>query len=74
MAARPAPEPRLRFTIRLAGRDETWPALTRTEARAMLALGFRFSIYDERADDYRLSIPYVIIRSFDRDTVTFEQD
>ncbi|WP_127144276.1 hypothetical protein [Pelagibacterium montanilacus] len=69
------PEPtEVRFTIELAGRDDVWPELTAEEARAMLALGFRFSIFDESAGEFRISIPYAVLRSFERDVLTFIQD
>ena len=62
------------YTIRLNGRDPSWPQLTLDEARGALAAGIRFSIYDEHTEEYNVSIPYSTIRYVDRDTLTIMQE
>lgn len=75
MAAQPEiPDHQLRYTITLDGRDSVWPQLSAAEARDMLELGFRFSIFDDFNGEYRLSIPYSVMRLVDRDQMTFIQD
>jgi len=64
----------IRYTITLAGRDSVSPALTYEEAIAMYQMGFRFSIFEPEQGDYRLSIPYSVVRLIDRDALMFIQD
>ena len=63
----------IQYHIVLAGRDPVWPQFTYNEAMAMHALGFRFSIFDTDRGEYRLSIPYSVLRIIDRDALIFIQ-
>lgn len=61
------------YTTRLDGRDPAKLKLKSEEARELATAGFRFSIYDESAAEFRLSIPYSTAQDLDRGTLTFMQ-
>lgn len=61
------------YTTTLEKRDPAKLRLTEKEAFEMLNKGFRFSIFDPQAEDYRISIPYRMLQNLDRGTVTLMQ-
>lgn len=60
-------------TIRLDGRNPDKLEIRREEAEAMAAKGFRFSIFDPSAGEFRLTIPYETARTVEGNTLTFMQ-
>jgi hypothetical protein len=63
----------LSYTIELEGRNADKPRISREEAAAMAAAGWRVSIFDDSAEEYRLTIPYSTVRRVDQGTLTFVQ-
>ncbi|MAN76004.1 MAG: hypothetical protein CML24_02090 [Rhizobiales bacterium] len=62
----------VRFKTRLDGRSPDDIKLRAEEAWQMFELGFHFSIYGENGE-YRLSIPYEIVREIGSDRIVFQQ-
>jgi hypothetical protein len=60
-------------TIELEGRSPDKVKIRREEAEAMAAKGFRFSIFDPGAQEFRLTIPYQTARTVEGNTLTFMQ-
>jgi hypothetical protein len=60
-------------TIELDGRDRDKLKIRREEAEEMATKGFRFSIFDPGAGEFRLTIPYETARTVEGNTLTFMQ-